>query len=63
MHNSKGMAAMMLIVGIILVLVRLYTTWDIWVVLGILAIIKAIILFASPNCCNQAQIKPSPKKR
>jgi hypothetical protein len=43
-----------LIVGIILILVTLYTTWNIWVVIGILLIIKAIMMFLMPVClCNK----------
>jgi len=52
MENCKpqGMATKILIIGIILILTRLYTTWDIWVVIGVILIIKAIILFAIPIC-------------
>jgi len=48
-HSHKGIALKMLILGIILILVRLYTAWDIWIVLGVLAIIKAIMLFMMPG--------------
>ena len=43
-------ATKMLLFGIILIAVRLYTSWDIWVVLGTLLIIKAIITYIMPVC-------------
>lgn len=46
--NPKLMALKLLILGIILILVRLYTSWDIWVVLGVIVIIKALIIFLMP---------------
>ena len=47
------MATKLLIVGIILILVKLYTPWDMWLVVGTLLIIKAIILYIMPVCpCN-----------
>ena len=47
--TPKGMAVKMLVLGIILILVRLFTTWDIWVVLGVLLVIKAILMFLMPG--------------
>lgn len=46
--SPKLMALKLLILGIILIAVRLYTAWDIWVVLGVIVIIKALIIFAMP---------------
>jgi len=40
----KHMAMVPLIVGIILIAVRLYTTWDIWIVVGAIMILKAIMM-------------------
>ena len=43
----------MLVLGLVLVLVRLYTAWDIWIVLGAILIIKAVVMFVMPTCkCN-----------
>lgn len=51
--SPKCMASKLLIAGIILILTRLYTSWDIWVVIGSLLVIKGILLFVMPNChCN-----------
>jgi len=46
--SSRMWAIKLLILGIILILVRLYTTWDIWVVLGVILIIKALVMFLMP---------------
>jgi len=46
--NPKMMALKMLILGIILILVRLYTSWDIWVVLGVIVAIKGLIMLIMP---------------
>ncbi|MBU0461133.1 MAG: hypothetical protein KJ574_00960 [Nanoarchaeota archaeon] len=43
-------AMKLLVFGIVLILVRMYTTWDIWIVIGALLIIKAIMLFIMPIC-------------
>jgi len=45
-------AMCMIVAGIVLILVRMYTAWDIWVVLGALAIIKGIMIKMMPNCCS-----------
>jgi hypothetical protein len=55
------MATKLLIFGIILVLVRIYTSWDIWVVIGALLIIKAIVLFIKPECPCTEKGKKSKK--
>jgi len=49
-HTSQCRATMLLIVGIILIVARLYTTWDIWVVIGGLLVVKAICIYIMPNC-------------
>jgi hypothetical protein len=50
----------MLIVGLVFILARLYTTWDIWVVIGVLMIIKALMMFMMPV---KKQAEDMPKKR
>lgn len=40
----------LLVLGIVLILVRLYTAWDIWMVVGVLLILKALMLFIMPVC-------------
>ena len=50
----------MLIVGLVFILVRLYTAWDIWVVIGVLMTIKALMMFMMPV---KKQAEDMPKKR
>jgi len=46
--------AKLLVMGLVLILVRIYTQWDIWVVLGVILIIKAVMMFIMPVCaCNR----------
>jgi hypothetical protein len=51
----KGMK--MLVFGIIVILVRLLTVWDIWVVIGVLLILKGLMHFIMPVCGCQAKTK------
>ncbi len=51
----KGMK--LLLLGVILILVRYFTAWDIWVVIGVLMIIKALMLFIMPICPCQKKMK------
>jgi len=46
--NPNLMGLKLLILGIIIILVRIFTPWDIWVVLGVLLVIKAVIMFLLP---------------
>ncbi len=48
--KPQCMASKVLVVGILLILVRMYTVWDIWVVIGALLIVKGLWLFAMPVC-------------
>ena len=61
--NPKHWALKCLVVGIILILVRLYTAWDIWVVLGVLLIIKSVLLLVMPSHCECESGNTKPKKR
>jgi len=56
-HMMKHKAMNLLIMGIVLVLVRLYKPdWDIWVVIGTLLVIKAALLFIMPgHCCAKTK--------
>ena len=47
-HTPQCIAAKMLVIGIVLILVRLYTQWDIWVVIGAILVIKGILMFLMP---------------
>lgn len=64
MENCTGrcIASKLLVIGIVLILVRMYTTWDIWVVIGAILIIKAILLYVMPMCHCQVDAQPKKKK-
>jgi len=56
--SPRCIASKLLILGLVLVLARLYTEWDIWVVIGTILIIKAVVLFLMPaGCCNTSNKK------
>lgn len=46
--NPKLMALKLVILGLVLILVRLYTAWDIWIVLGVIVILKALMILIMP---------------
>ena len=47
------MAVKLLVLGLVLILARLYTSWDMWLVVGVLLLIKAVVMFIMPVCpCN-----------
>jgi len=55
-HSPQCKAMKLFITGLIILLARLYTTLDIWVVIGALLIVKSIILFLMPLCpCNKGK--------
>jgi hypothetical protein len=56
-------AIKLLILGIIIILIKKYTVWDMWIVIGGLLIIKAIMIFIMPICpCHTKFSKPQKKK-
>ena len=59
--DPRGMAVKLLIAGIVLILVRVYTAWDIWIVIGALIIIKAIVVFFMPT--GKCMEEPKKKKK
>ena len=59
---GKCWGGMLVLIGLILVLVRLYTMWDIWVVMGVILIVGGFLLMANPTC-SHVQAKPAAKKK
>ncbi len=43
-------ATKLLVLGLILLAVRLYTSFDMWIVIGALLVIKGILLYIMPVC-------------
>lgn len=48
--QPQCIAMKLIVLGVVLILVRLYTNWDMWLVVGAILIIKAIMLFIMPVC-------------
>lgn len=64
-HTAKCWGIKMIVLGLILVLVPwLLPSWNIWMVLGVLAIIKGIWMLFMPCCsCQKKEEKPAAKKK
>ena len=60
--KPQCMAVKLLIIGIVLILVRYFTSWDIWIVLGAILIIKAVIMFFMPVCSCSCSTTKKKKK-
>ena len=61
--HGKGMGLCMLVLGIIFILIPFYTDWNIFIVLGVLMIIKALMMFVMPMCCKDKKPMARPGRK
>ena len=62
-YCAKCHGAKWVVFGLILIVNQLYLRWDIWVVLGVLIVLKGIMKLAMPACshCQPSEIKKGKK--
>jgi len=53
--SSKCWAMKLLVVGLVFILNQYLFKFDIWVVIGVIMIIKAIMMFIMPTCMCQTK--------
>lgn len=51
----KCLSAKYIVAGAAIILVRIYTKWDIWVVLGTMVAIKGLLKLAMPKGCGHCK--------
>ncbi|MFH1642267.1 MAG: hypothetical protein ABIC04_05205 [Nanoarchaeota archaeon] len=52
-HKAWGMV----VVGLIVILARIYTAWDIWVVIGGILVVKGLLHCCKPMSCCATKTK------
>lgn len=52
-----------ILVGLIFILVTLFTELNIWIVIGILLVIKGVVKLAMPNGCGHCRTESTPSKK
>ena len=60
--HHRSFAWSLILIGCILILAR-SIDWDIWVVLGLILIIKGFLVMTGPLCCPKSKTKPAKKKK
>ncbi|MDD5111955.1 MAG: hypothetical protein PHG85_05375 [Candidatus Altiarchaeota archaeon] len=55
-HHRRGKkAAMLFVFGLVIVVVRIYMpSWDIWVVIGAMMMLKALFMAVMSMCCPKS---------
>lgn len=51
-YCGKCHGAKWIVLGLILIVNQLYLRWDIWVVLGVLIVLKGIMKLTMPSCSH-----------
>ena len=59
---AKCLSMKYIVAGVVIILVRIYTNWDIWIVLGTMVAIKGLLKLAMPNGCGHCKT-PIPIKK
>lgn len=62
-YCAKCHGAKWVVFGLILIVNQLYLKWDIWVVLGVLVVLKGIMKLAMPSCSHCQSSMPMKKGR
>lgn len=47
---TKCMAAKLIVVGLVLIINQLYFGWDVWIVIGVLIVLKGVLKLVKPTC-------------
>lgn len=58
---SKCWAAKYIVVGLVLIANQLWFKWDIWVVIGVLLVLKGLMKLAMPEGCGHCREMPAKK--
>lgn len=63
--TPKCKSMKLLIMGIVIILLDKYTQWDLWLVVGVLLILKAVLVLFMPKCpyCSPKESNSKPKRR
>jgi len=55
-------AGKLIVIGVVLILARIYTNWDIWIVVGTIILLKGLLMLVMPTCPHCEEKSPRKKK-